>query len=114
MISGTRGTEELGGPIRIAKAAGEASKFGFVGELSLAITLSVGLGLFNLFPIPVLDGGHLVFFGIEAALGRPLNERAQEYGFRIGLFLVLALMVFATRNDLISLPIWQTVKQWVF
>ena len=114
MFSGTRGTEELGGPIRIAKAAGEASKFGFMGEFSLAITLSVGLGLFNLFPIPVLDGGHLLFFGIEALLGRPLNEQAQEYGFRIGMFLVLALMVFATRNDLISLPLWQAVKHWVF
>ena len=114
MLTGVRSADNLGGPIRIAKAAGEASKFGLVGEVSLAITLSVGLGLFNLFPIPVLDGGHLLFCAIEAVLGRPLDERAQEYGFRIGMFLVLALMVFATRNDLVSLPIWQAVKHWVF
>ena len=113
MITGARGADGLGGPIRIAKAAGEASRFGLTGEISLAITLSVGLGLFNLFPIPILDGGHLLFCAIEAVLGRPLNERMQEYGFRIGMFLVLALMVFATRNDLMSTTLWQTVSHWV-
>ena len=114
MINGTRGTEELGGPIRIAKGAGEAAKMGFTQVALYTILLSLNLGLINLFPIPILDGGHLVFFGIEAVLGRPLGEQAQEYGFRVGMFLVLALMVFATRNDLVSLPIWQTVKHWVF
>jgi regulator of sigma E protease len=114
MLGGTRGTDELGGPIRIAKGAGEAAKMGFASVAFYTILLSLNLGLINLFPIPVLDGGHLVFFGIEAALGRPLGERAQEYGFRVGMFLVLALMVFATRNDLVSLPIWQSIKHWVF
>ncbi len=114
MVNGSRGTDELGGPIRIAKGAGEAAKMGVASVVFYTILLSLNLGLINLFPIPVLDGGHLVFFGIEAALGRPLGERAQEYGFRVGMFLVLALMVFATRNDLVSLPIWQSIKHWVF
>jgi regulator of sigma E protease len=105
MISGTRGTDELGGPIRIARAAGEAAKLGIASVISMTIFLSMNLGLINLFPVPVLDGGHLVFFGIEAVLGRPLSEKAQEYGFRIGMFLVLALMAFSTFND---------VKHWIF
>lgn len=75
------------------------------------IMLSLNLGLINLFPIPILDGGHLVFYAFEAILGRPLGEKAQEYGFRIGLFLVLALMVFATRNDIVSLPAWDAIKR---
>ena len=114
MFNGTRGTDELGGPIRIAKGAGEAAKMGIASVAFYTILLSLNLGLINLFPIPVLDGGHLVFYTIEAILGRPLGEQAQEYGFRVGMFLVLALMVFATRNDLVSLPIWQTIKHWVF
>ena len=110
MINGTRGTDELGGPIRIAKGAGEAAQMGLSSVVFYTILLSLNLGLINLFPIPVLDGGHLLFYAIEALLGRPLGERAQEYGFRIGLFLVLALMVFATRNDIVSLPLWRTLK----
>jgi regulator of sigma E protease len=110
MINGTRGTDELGGPIRIAKGAGEAAQLGLSSVVFYTILLSLNLGLINLFPIPVLDGGHLLFYTIEALLGRPLGERAQEYGFRIGLFLVLALMVFATRNDIVSLPLWNMVK----
>ncbi len=110
MINGTRGTDELGGPIRIAKGAGEAAQMGLSSVVFYTILLSLNLGLINLFPIPVLDGGHLLFYTIEALLGRPLGERAQEYGFRIGLFLVLALMVFATRNDIVSLPLWSTLK----
>jgi regulator of sigma E protease len=111
MIVGTRDTDELGGPIRIAKGAGEAAQLGLASVVFYTILLSLNLGLINLFPIPVLDGGHLMFYAAEAILGRPLGERAQEYGFRIGLFLVLALMVFATRNDLVSLPIWDMVKR---
>ena len=114
MISGTRSADELGGPIKIAKGASQAAKLGFSGFSFFVILLSVNLGLFNLFPIPVLDGGHLLFYGFEAILGRPLGERVQEYGFRIGMFLVLALMLFATRNDLVSLPIWQAVKRIIF
>ncbi len=111
MISGTRDSEELGGPIRIAKGAGEAAQIGLASVVFYTILLSLNLGLINLFPIPVLDGGHLLFYGFEAILGRPLGEKAQEYGFRIGLFLVLALMVFATRNDLVSLPMWDVMKR---
>jgi regulator of sigma E protease len=111
MITGTRDSEELGGPIRIAKGAGEAAQIGLASVIFYTILLSLNLGLINLFPIPVLDGGHLLFYGFEAILGRPLGEKAQEYGFRIGLFLVLALMVFATRNDIVSLPMWDAMKR---
>jgi len=111
MINGTRDTDELGGPIRIAKGAGEAAQIGLSSVIFYTILLSLNLGLINLFPIPVLDGGHLLFYAFEAILGRPLGEKAQEYGFRIGLFLVLALMVFATRNDIVALPIWEVVKR---
>ncbi|MFD2232329.1 RIP metalloprotease RseP [Phaeospirillum tilakii] len=109
MISGTRNSDELGGPIRIAKGAGEAAQLGLSSVIYYTILLSLNLGLINLFPIPVLDGGHLLFYAVEAILGRPLGERAQEYGFRIGLFLVLALMIFATRNDIVALPVWDAV-----
>ena len=68
---------------------------------SLMAMLSVSLGLINLFPIPVLDGGHLMFYGIEALRGRPIGDRAQEFSFRIGLALVLSLMIFVTVNDLL-------------
>jgi regulator of sigma E protease len=111
MITRTRDADELGGPIRIAKMVGDAAQFGFASLVSVTIMLSLNLGLINLFPIPVLDGGHLLFYGFEAILGRPLGDKAQEYGFRIGLFLVLALMVFATRNDIVSLPVWDVVKR---
>jgi len=111
MLNGSRDSDELGGPIRIAKGAGEAAQIGLASVVFYTILLSLNLGLINLFPIPVLDGGHLLFYGFEAILGRPLGEKAQEYGFRIGLFLVLALMVFATRNDIVSLPAWDMMKR---
>jgi len=99
MIIGARGAEELGGPIRIMQMSGEASKAGLPVLIWFMAVLSVNLGLINLFPIPVLDGGHLLFYAAEALRGRPLGQRAQEFGFRIGLALVLTLMVFATWND---------------
>jgi regulator of sigma E protease len=111
MLNGSRDSDELGGPIRIAKGAGDAAQGGLASVVFYTILLSLNLGLINLFPIPVLDGGHLLFYAVEAILGRPLGERAQEYGFRIGLFLVLALMVFATRNDIVTLPVWDMVKR---
>ena len=103
MIVGDRGTEELGGPIRIAEMSGAVFDIGIVMIAWFMAMLSLNLGLINLFPIPMLDGGHLVFYAIEAVRGRPLGERAQEYGFRLGLALVLSLMVFATWNDLVHL-----------
>ena len=100
MIIGSRGTDELGGPLRIAQMSGEVARDGFVPALWFTAILSINLGLINLFPIPMLDGGHLLFYAIEAVRGRPMNERAQEIAFRIGLAMVLTLMVFATWNDL--------------
>jgi regulator of sigma E protease len=105
MIVGTRTTEELGGPLRIAQMSGEVAQGGIVSLLWFMAVLSVNLGLINLFPIPILDGGHLLFYAAEALRGRPLGQRAQEFGFRIGLALVLTLMVFATWNDLVHLQI---------
>ena len=103
MIQGTRGTDELGGPLRIAQMSGEVAQSGIVAVLWFMAVLSINLGLINLFPVPVLDGGHLLFYAAEALRGKPLGQRAQEFGFRIGLALVLTLMVFATWNDLVHL-----------
>lgn len=105
MVAGTRGTEELGGPIKIAQMSGEIARDGIVAVIWFTAVLSINLGLINLFPIPMLDGGHLVLYGIEAARGRPLGERSQEIAFRFGLAMVLSLMVFATWNDLRGTPL---------
>ena len=101
IIRGDRGADELGGPIRIAQLSGQVAEHGIPQAIFFAAVLSINLGLINLFPVPMLDGGHLLFYAIEALRGRPLGERAQEYGFRIGLALVLTLMVFVTWNDLL-------------
>jgi len=101
MVEGTRGTEELGGPLRIAQMSGEVVQLGIGPSLQLMALLSINLGLINLFPVPVLDGGHLLFYAAEALRGKPLGQRAQEYGFRIGLALVVTLMVFVTWSDLV-------------
>ncbi len=100
IVSGQRSPDELGGPIMIAQMSAERASHGIVSLLEFVVLLSASLGLINLFPIPVLDGGHLVFYSIEAVRGRPLGERAQEYGYFVGLAMVLSLMVFATLNDL--------------
>ena len=100
MISGVRDTKELGGPIRIAQISSDMWQLGFISMVMFAVALSINLGLLNLFPVPMLDGGHLMFYLFEAIRGKPLGERAQEYGFRIGIVMVLGLMVFATWNDL--------------
>ena len=103
VIAGREAANQLGGPIRIAQMSGQVASFGFVPLIQLAAVLSVSIGLLNLFPIPLLDGGHLLFYAIEALRGRPLSERAQEVGFRIGLAIVLMLMIFATFNDIVHL-----------
>ncbi|MFC7051283.1 RIP metalloprotease RseP [Hansschlegelia quercus] len=103
MLVGREPTDQLGGPIRIAKTSGDFASLGFVALLSLAAILSVSIGLLNLVPIPMLDGGHLLFYGIEALRGRPLGPKTQEMGMRIGLALVFALMIFATWNDIVHL-----------
>jgi regulator of sigma E protease len=103
VIVGREAANELGGPIRIAQVSGQVATGGLIALIHLAAVLSVSIGLLNLFPIPLLDGGHLLFYGIEAARGRPLSERAQEVGFRIGLAIVVMLMIFATFNDILHL-----------
>ena len=103
VITGREAADQLGGPIRIAQVSGQVATAGFVALLNLAAIISVSIGLLNLFPIPMLDGGHLLFYAIEAIRGRPLSETTQEIGFRIGLAFVLMLMLFATWNDLIHL-----------
>jgi regulator of sigma E protease len=105
MISGTRSADELGGPLRIAQLSGQVAQLGIASLVSFIGLLSVNLGLINLFPIPVLDGGHLLFYLAEALRGRPLSPRAQEYGIRAGLAVLACLFVFATWNDLTHLGI---------
>ena len=102
LIRGKESTDQLSGPIRIAQVSGMvASSGGILALISLAALLSVSIGLMNLLPVPMLDGGHLLFYAIEALRGKPLSERAQELGFRVGLGLVLMLMLFVTWNDLV-------------
>jgi len=103
VVSGREAASQLGGPIRIAQMSGQVASFGFIPLIQLAAVLSVSIGLLNLFPIPLLDGGHLLFYSIEGIRGRPLSERAQEVGLRIGLAIVLMLMIFATFNDIVHL-----------
>lgn len=103
MIVGKESIDQLGGPLRIGQVAGEVAAQSFFDLLRLTAVLSVSIGLLNLFPVPLLDGGHLLFYAIEAVRGRPLSERAQEYGFRIGLAFVMLLMIVATWNDIFQL-----------
>jgi regulator of sigma E protease len=103
LFAGAGSAGDVGGPLRIAQMSGQAASLGFQFVLQLCAALSVSIGLLNLFPVPLLDGGHLLFYGVEAVRGRPLSDRAQEVGFRIGLGLVLMLMVFATYNDILHL-----------
>jgi len=103
VIIGRESADQLGGPLRIAQISGQVASIGFPELLNLTAVLSVSIGLINLFPIPLLDGGHLLFYGIEGIRGRPLSEKAQELGFRIGLAIVVMLMIVATWNDILHL-----------
>tara|TARA_Y100001970_G_scaffold150935_1_gene185011 strand:- start:650 stop:1747 length:1098 start_codon:yes stop_codon:yes gene_type:complete len=100
LFQGKGDTSQLGGPIKIAKISGQVMEFGILAFLSTIAYISISLGLVNLFPIPLLDGGHLMFYLFEKILGRPLKQSTQEAFFRIGLFLLLSLMIFTTFNDL--------------
>ncbi len=113
MITGTRTAEELGGPLRIAQLSGQMAQGGLVSLVFFMAVLSINLGLINLFPVPMLDGGHLAFYAIEAVRGKPLDQRIQEYGFRFGLALVLLLMIFATWNDLVQLEVFEFFKRLI-
>jgi regulator of sigma E protease len=105
MVTGVRPADELGGVIRIGYLSGEIAQFGLWSLITFAAMLSVNLGLVNLFPIPLLDGGHLAYYAIEAVRGKPLGDRIQEWGFRIGVAFVLGVMLFATWNDLVFLDV---------
>ncbi|WP_374383857.1 RIP metalloprotease RseP [Dongia sp.] len=105
MIWGVRPASEIGGVLRIATLSGAVAEIGFYQLTIWAVMLSLNLGLINLFPVPMLDGGHLAYYAVEAARGRPLSEGAQEWGLKIGLAMVLSLMIFATWNDLVYLKV---------
>ena len=106
MIRGTRSVSDLGGPLKIAKVSGEQASLGPLSYLWLVAVISLNLGFINLLPIPMLDGGHLLFYAIEAVRRRPLQPQAQEWAFRTGLAALLALMIFVTLNDLASFGLW--------
>ncbi len=106
IIAGGDGAEDLGGPIRIAQISGDIATVGIVPFVWLLAVLSINLGLINLFPIPMLDGGHLVFYAAEAVRGKPLSDRIQEYSFRIGQALILLLIVFVFFNDIRNLNLF--------
>jgi len=110
MVLGTRGTEELGGPLRIAELSGNVARDGIVSLIWFMAVISINLGLINLFPVPLLDGGHLVFYLFERLRGKPLHEKIQEFSARIGVGLVLSLMVFATWNDLVHLKVISYIR----
>ena len=103
IFTGRENADQVGGPIRIAQISGQVATIGLSALIHLAAVLSVSIGLLNLFPVPLLDGGHLLFYAVEAIRGKPLSERSQELGFRVGLALVLMLMLFATYNDILHL-----------
>jgi len=103
VFTGRENADQVGGPIRIAQISGQVATIGLSALIHLAAVLSVSIGLLNLFPVPLLDGGHLLFYAVEAIRGKPLSERSQELGFRVGLALVLMLMLFATYNDILHL-----------
>jgi len=107
MIIGKADTSQLGGPIRIAKISGQVADIGILAFISMMAYISISLGLINLFPIPMLDGGHLMFYAFEKVLGRPLSQKTQEGFFRIGMFLLISLMFFTTFNDLKDLGLFR-------
>lgn len=107
IVTGKRTAKELGGPVRIAQISGDMAQAGLVMIIQFAAILSINLGLINLFPIPLLDGGHLVFYGVEAIRGRPVGEKAMGYSLNVGMALILCLTVFVTWNDLVQLRVFE-------
>lgn len=103
IVTGTRSAKELGGLIRIGAMAGDMAQAGIIAVITFTALLSINLGLINLFPIPVLDGGHLVFYALEAIKGSPVPEKAQEYAFRVGFTILIGIMVFANLSDILQL-----------
>lgn len=110
MILGMRSADELGGPLRIAQLSGEVIQAGLPTFFWFMAVLSISLGFINLLPIPLLDGGHLLFYFIEAIRGKPLSEKAQDRGFYFGLLVVGSLMIFSFWNDLVHLQVIEKIK----
>ena len=113
VISGRRDTHELGGPLKIAQIAGQQASLGAFEFVSLLALFSINLGFINLLPVPVLDGGHLLFYAMEAVRRRPVSVQAQEWAFRGGLALLLALLLFTTVNDLGSFGVWERLGRLI-
>ena len=113
IVSGYISPKELGGPLKIAQMAGQQASLGAFEFVALIAMLSINLGFINLLPVPMLDGGHLAFYAIEAVRRRPVGERAQEWAFRGGLAALLALLVFVTINDLGSFGLWERLGRLI-
>jgi regulator of sigma E protease len=113
IISGRRSLKEIGGPLKIAQVAGQRASLGAFEFINLVALVSINLGFINLLPVPLLDGGHLFFYGIEAIRRRPVGLRVQDWAFRGGLALILALMVFTTVNDLASFGLWDRLGRLI-
>jgi regulator of sigma E protease len=113
LIRGSVSVKQLGGPIKIAQVAGEGASLGALPFVQLLALLSINLGFINLLPVPMLDGGHLFFYAIEAVRRRPLSARALDWAFRGGLAVILALLVFTTINDLGSLGLWDRLQRLI-
>jgi regulator of sigma E protease len=113
IVSGRRGTEDVGGPIKIAQIAGQQASLGALPFVQLLALFSINLGFINLLPVPMLDGGHLFFYTVEAVRRRPLSAKALDWAFRGGLAVILALVVFTTINDLGSLGLWDRLQRLI-
>jgi regulator of sigma E protease len=113
IVSGRQGTENVGGPIKIAQIAGQQASLGALPFFALLALFSINLGFINLLPVPMLDGGHLFFYAIEAARRRPLSARALDWAFRGGLAVILALVLFTTINDLGSIGLWDRLQRLI-
>jgi regulator of sigma E protease len=113
IITGRRSVKELGGPLKIAQVAGQQASLGLVAFVSLVALLSINLGFINLLPVPMLDGGHLLFYGIEAVQRRPVSPQAQDWAFRGGLAFILALLLLTTVNDLGSFGLWERLGRLI-
>jgi regulator of sigma E protease len=113
IVTGHRSPEEIGGPIKIAQIAGQQARLGWDDYVVLLALLSINLGFINLLPVPLLDGGHLFFYVVEAVRRRPVSAQALDWAFRGGLAVILALLVFVTINDLGSLGLWSRLGRLI-
>ena len=113
VITGQRSAKDLGGTLKMAQIAGQQAALGPFEFFQLVALFSINLGFINLLPVPMLDGGHLVFYAVEAVRRRPVSERAQEWAFRGGLAFILALLMFTTFNDLGSFGVWARLGQLI-